>query len=367
MKYRIETWSLWDLVTKYKASQLDLNPPYQRQFIWSKKDQQILLRSVLNGIAIPNIFVQEARANNYFMVDGQQRTRTILAFVNHALETFEGIKYNPKTHDPILKSYKIPVTIITKLDHDETIEAFYALVNKAGIHLNRPELKTAEYFDTRFMKLIKELADLDDFVKLGLFSDATTKRMTDEDFTSELLSLLKDGVSDKKISVDRLYEKDITSKEAADLKKEFKRVVKVFKQLNESVQALRKTRYKQRNDFYTLFGFVHGLKKMPLAFTKHVYKLLVLFDQHIVPSNDECEPFQQYAFHCVSQSNSKSAREERAKILAELFLNEGTQANVIQRQVLKFYGLDGASMVSKNGYLTFSEASVKKSNRYATN
>lgn len=367
MKYRIEKWSLEDLVSKYKAGRLDLNPPYQRQFIWSKKDQQILLRSVLHGIAIPNIFVQEGQPEHYSMVDGQQRTRTLLAFVNHSLETFEGVKYSPKTHDPILKSYQIPVTIITKLERDETIEAFYALVNKAGIHLNRPELKTAEYFDTRFMKLIKELSDVDDFVQLGLFSDATTKRMTDEDFTSELLSLLRDGITDKKLSVDRLYEKDITANEASALKKEFKRVVKVFKRLSEDVQPLRKTRYRQRNDFYTLFGFVHGLKKMPLAFTKHVYKLLVLFDQHIVPSNEECEPFQQYAFHCVSQSNSKSAREERAKILTALFLNEGIQANVTQRQVLKFYGLDGASMVNKNGYLIFGEASVKKSTRYSTN
>ncbi|MBK6883726.1 MAG: DUF262 domain-containing protein [Flavobacteriales bacterium] len=74
MKYRIEQWSLADLVLAYKSEKLNLNPPYQRRFIWSKKDQQTLLRSVLSGIAIPNIFLQEQGPGHYSMVDGQQRT-----------------------------------------------------------------------------------------------------------------------------------------------------------------------------------------------------------------------------------------------------------------------------------------------------
>jgi len=299
------------------------------------------------------------------MVDGQQRTRTVLAFVNHDLETFEGSKYSPKAHDPILSQYFIPVTIITKLDKGETIEAFYALVNSSGIHLNRPELKTAEFFGTRFMKLIKELADNDDLVKLNLFSEQTTKRMTDEDFTSELLAQLVFGTSDKKIAANRLYDKDVTTQQATKLRKEFKRVLRLFSKLND-IHAIRKTRYRQRNDFYTLFGLLNGIVSEPFALAKHIYELLVLFDEHIIPSNPECDPFQQYAFHCVSQSNSKNARDERMKILTGLFLNKGVQPNTVQKQVLKFYGADAETMVRKNGYLLFSTQSIRKSARMKT-
>jgi hypothetical protein len=363
MIYRIENWSLWDLIEAYKSKKLDLNPPFQRQFIWSKKDQQVLLRSILNGIAIPNIFLQQTASGTFNMVDGQQRTRTILAFVNHEIETFEGEAYKPAVHDIVLKKYHIPVTIVTKLERDETIEQFYALVNSSGLHLNRPELKTAEFFGTRFMKLVKELSNLQAFLDLKLFTDATTKRMTDEDFTSELLTQLLWGRTDKKLGVDKLFERDVTQEESTALRRDFKKVIGLFSKL-DGLHPIRKTRYKQRNDFYSLFGMYHEVISKPTAFHKYVYELLVLFDPHVVPSNNQCSPFQQYAFHCVSQSNSKNAREERHSILSDLFLNESPEPNVRQKQVLKFYDVKANTMVQLKGYTCFDLKSMQKSNRW---
>jgi len=363
MMYRIETWSLWDLVEAYKSKNLDLNPPFQRQFIWSKKDQQILLQSILNGIAIPNIFLQLTPSGRFNMVDGQQRTRTILAFVNHELVTFEGETYKPTVHDTILKKYLMPVTIITELERDETIEQFYVLVNSSGLHLNRPELKTAEFFGTRFMKLVKDLSDLQEFVDLKLFTDATTKRMTDEDFTSELLTQLLWGRTDKKLAVDKLFERDVTKQESTGLRRDFKKVIGLFSKLDR-LNPIRKTRYKQRNDFYSLFGMYFEVISKPIAFSKHIYELLVLFDPHVVPSNNQCSPFQQYAFHCISQSNSKNARLERHSILSDLFLNENPEPNVRQKQVLKFYDVKANTMVQRNGYTSFDIKSMQKSSRW---
>lgn len=362
MIYRIETWSLWDLVNAYKSKKLDLNPPFQRQFIWSKKDQQILLRSILNGIAIPNIFLQLTPSGTFNMVDGQQRTRTILAFVNDKLQTFEGNTYEPSVHDIILKRYYIPVTIITKLERDETIEQFYALVNSSGLHLNRPELKTAEFFGTEFMKLVKELSDLEAFVDLKLFTDATTKRMTDEDFTSELLTLLLWGRTDKKLAVDKLFERDITKHEATALRRDFKKIIGVFTKL-DALHPIRKTRYRQRNDFYSLFGLYHEVISMPIAFHKYIYELLFLFDPHVVPSNNLCPPFQQYAFHCISQSNSKTARDERHGILSDLFLNKSPAPNVRQKQVLKYFDVQPNNIATLNGYTCFDLSLLRKSKR----
>jgi uncharacterized protein with ParB-like and HNH nuclease domain len=182
MKFRIEIWTIEKLKEKYDKGRLNLNPPYQRKFIWSLKDQQTLIRSILKGYAIPNIFLFETKSGFYDMVDGQQRTRTILGYIQNQFKTIDGIFYSELQDHSGISQYIIPVTIIEKINADESIEEFYSLVNKSGIHLNRPELKKAEFFDTRFLKLITELSSNKTFQSLDLFSESTSKRMNDVDF-----------------------------------------------------------------------------------------------------------------------------------------------------------------------------------------
>ena len=352
MKFRIETWTIAQLRKYYDAGTLNLNPPYQRRFIWTLKDQQILVDSILKGYAIPNIFLFEQRKNVYEMVDGQQRSRTIIGFIEKQFKTKDGEFFDQKKHGSIFNKYKIPITIIEKIEVNESIEEFYALVNKSGIHLNRPELKKAEYFDTKFLNLVTELADNSIFQNLDLFTEVSTKRMNDIDFVSELVTYLIEGNSDKKLKVDKAFENDITLARYKELKAEFLKVVKIFKKFDEKF-PLKKTRYKQRNDFYSLFGFIHNNLSLSPETLQYYYDLLLKFNNDITPSNEDCEPFQLYAFHCISQSNSKNARDERSKILRELFLNPKKVPNKSQRSVIKFYGLEGSDVIQKEGFTTF--------------
>ena len=99
---------------------------------------------------------------------------------------------------------------------------------------------------------------------------------------------------------------------------QFENILNVFSQLN-TLYPLKKTRYKQRNDFYSLFGFIDKNINLNPDTIKYFYQLLLKFNDDITPSNENCKPFQLYAFHCISQSNSKSAREERLNILSNIF------------------------------------------------
>jgi uncharacterized protein with ParB-like and HNH nuclease domain len=358
MKYRIEIWTISQIRDKYDTGSLNLNPPYQRRFIWSLKDQQTLIDSILRGYAIPNIFIFEKKKNQFEMVDGQQRTRTIIGFIERQFKTLEGEYFSDKKHKAIFEKYEIPITIIEMIENDESIEEFYALVNKSGIHLNRPELKKAEYFDTKFLKLVTELADDSNFQSLELFTELSTKRMNDIDFVSELVTYLIEGNSDKKLKVDKAFEHDIEETEYMELKSQFAKIIKIFKKFDDRF-PLKKTRYKQRNDFYTLFGFVHKNYSLNKNSFLYYYDLLLKFNNDINPSNDKCEPFQLYAFHCISQSNSKNARDERLKILEELFLNPKDKPNKYQKLVLKFYGLTDANVTQKESFTTFDLNALK--------
>jgi uncharacterized protein with ParB-like and HNH nuclease domain len=50
---------------------------------------------MLKGYAIPNIFLYELKKDFFEMVDGQQRTRTILGFMENQFKTFDGIVRSP--------------------------------------------------------------------------------------------------------------------------------------------------------------------------------------------------------------------------------------------------------------------------------
>lgn len=350
MEYRIESWTIKQLLDKYNEKNLDLNPSYQRKFIWSLKDQQSLISSIIKGFAIPNIFLFEKKHKEYEMVDGQQRTRTILGFINKQFKTIEG-KYYSEDEFKFILTYKIAIIVIEKIGDGEKIEDFYALVNKSGIKLNRPELKKAEYFETNFLKLVTEIAELDKFKTLDLFTETTSRRMVDLDFVSELVTLLIEGNTEKKITVDRTFENDITLIEYESHLGLFNLILECLESLNK-IFPIKNTRYKQRNDFYTLFGFIKNVKNQNQETINYFYKLLIKFNDHITPSNLKCPPFQNYAFHCVSQSNSKIARDARLKILEQIFLNEKMRPNKTQKDILRFFNIEKEALIKKETFYT---------------
>ncbi len=337
MKYRIEIWTIEDIINKFNDDKLNLNPEYQRRFIWTLSDQQTLIKSILSGYAVPNLFLYE-KEGGFEVVDGQQRIRTIIGYYQKGFKSNENQFYD-EFKEPQFKKYIIPVTIIENISSDESIEEFYSLVNNSGVHLNRPELKKAEYFNTNFLKLINELSDHEGFKELNLFTDTTSKRMNDIDFVSELVTLIIYGITDKKITVDKLFESDINESEIIKYRAKFNSIIELFVKFNNHY-IIKKTRYKQRNDFFSLFHFVNEHITLGEKYLTCVYNQLVLFNDYIAPSNEKCEPFQQYAFHCISQSNSKFAREERSKILKDIFYNKKPQPNKTQKQIIKFFNIE---------------------------
>src|SRR5260370_25382335 len=72
-----------------KKSTLLLNPKYQRNPIWSIGQKCFLIDSLISGAPIPQVFINiqtrgsgHNRQTVYEVVDGQQRLRAILEFIN---------------------------------------------------------------------------------------------------------------------------------------------------------------------------------------------------------------------------------------------------------------------------------------------
>lgn len=321
MEFTIKEVRIRELIDWIKNDKIDLKPSYQRNDMWNKNDQKLLIDSILNGYPLPNFFTYERPNGHYEMVDGQQRARTIFRFFNNKISGSHKTFYKNINKEKDFLDYVLNFTEIYNVANEGEIEKFYVLVNKRGKHLTTPEINKAEYSNTNFLNLVEDLLEYQNIIELNLFSEASSKRMNDRNFIEELTSYLLKGIRDKKEVIEEIYRKDITNTELETVKAEFKKIIDRIKMLND-VHRITSTRYKQRNDFYTLFNFIHQNFDESDRLLLWQYNILILIGPYISPSNMDCQPLREYAIHCVSQSNSKNAREKRLEIFNNILLNK---------------------------------------------
>lgn len=321
MNYYFESWTISKLLELYKTDRLDLNPPYQRNDIWSIPAKKKLIQTIKEGFPLPNFFLYLNRNGVFEMVDGQQRTRTFLGYAAGLFPDTDRIWFKESDQDFLLNKYTLMVIILTDVEDSKKITEFYFKVNKFGTKLNRPEIIRSEHFENPIQKIIEEISTSMEFRELELFSESKEKRLLDQDFIGELLALIKYGITDKKDAVDRLFrEFDNDSDKLNSLKDSFEELLRKVKDINDYF-PIKETRYKQRNDFYTLLSFLIKHKEIDKKPLLLMYEILLKIDPRISPSNEDCFALQNYAFNCVSQSNSKRAREARLKFFEDLLLN----------------------------------------------
>lgn len=323
MKYSIKEITISQLIDWIKKDKINLHPPYQRNFIWSSKDQKLLIDSIMKGYPLPNFFIYKKKDDTYDMVDGQQRATTISKYIKGDFADSDKKYYRDIDQDKFM-SYLLNVTELYDIDtsNGESLEDFYSLVNKRGVHLNPAEVNKAQYHDAPFMVLVNELMDLQGLSDLDIFSTKTVQRMNDRSLIEELVAyLFKGNVTDKRKAVEELLESTLETAKVEQVREEFKSILEILCQLNV-VKPIKETRFKQRNDFYTLFCFIAKHKEFSVNVLSEQYRFLVFVDEHeyIRPTNDDCETFKEYAYHCVTQSNSKTARLTRLSILEELLI-----------------------------------------------
>lgn len=337
MKFHSEAWTLTDLEENFQKNNLNLAPPYQRNDIWSNPSKKRLIDSIKKEYPLPAFFFHDRGKGKYDVVDGQQRIRTIVGYMKNLFKDLDKKFYSEIDYSSF-NNYKIFVTIIDQAASEPELSDFYFRVNKFGTKLNRPEIIKAQYLETGLQKLVSDIADSEEFQELLLFTPSNMNRMTDLDFIAELLGLLEYGILDKKKGADDLYESKFTTEKAEALFLSYSEVLEVIQEFNK-IYPISKTRYKQRNDFYTLWGFIKDNIDFEKNTLIYFYKILVLIGNDITPSNEKSESMANYAFNCVSQSNSKKARLYRLQFLQELFLNTERSVNETQKDVLNFYDL----------------------------
>lgn len=336
MKYTNIEWTIEYLMQLIDSKSINLQPSYQRNFIWSTKDQKLLIESIHKGYPLPNFFILKEN-EKYEMVDGQQRAITIHKFINNEFADLHK-KYYKEYGTNSFMDYKLNIVLLEDFnDGIESKEEFFYLVNKRGVQLNPSEVNHAYYHDTDFMKLVNKMLEYQSLIDLDIFTDKTALRMNDRSLIEELAAYLFKGIIDKRNAVEDLFEEKIEEDVANYQYSRFCKIVDRIKEF-QTIKPINQTRYKQRNDFYTLFCFMNIHLDDIFETQMEQFKMLVFISDNgiITPSNDEYELFKEYAINCVSQSNSKRARERRLLFFEALLANTSNKPTEEQLQLIEF-------------------------------
>src|SRR5258708_5257095 len=85
-QYRVSDFLVWQ-----KDGALKLNPNFQRRPVWKKGAKSYLIDTILRGLPVPIIFLRDLPSDlktfkpQRDVVDGQQRIRTILSYIDPKL------------------------------------------------------------------------------------------------------------------------------------------------------------------------------------------------------------------------------------------------------------------------------------------
>jgi hypothetical protein len=182
-------FSVQDLVDKIKAGDVDLQPDYQRNYVWAANDEtenkrSRLIESLLLNIPIPVIyFAEQSETLKYEVIDGQQRLKTFEDFLSDKFvltnleirDDVNGKKYSQldqKDRDEIRKRSIRAIVILNESDEEIKYEVFERL-NLGSIQLTPQEIRNNTLRGS-FNDLLKELANdstFRDLINLRLKSD----------------------------------------------------------------------------------------------------------------------------------------------------------------------------------------------------
>jgi len=204
MQRRPTTQDLTWLLDLHQNNQLDLDPPYQRRSVWTRKDKQFFLDTIFRNFPSPAIFlhktIDEAGKATYHVVDGKQRTQTILDFVSDRVRIandFGDVRLNGKRWSELqgeqtlkqnLWNYQITVEMIDVVEGSVVNEVFDRL-NRNARKLTAQELRHAK-FEGWLISQVEVESVREEWRTLGVATPARAKRMVDSQFISELMLVI---------------------------------------------------------------------------------------------------------------------------------------------------------------------------------
>jgi hypothetical protein len=280
--YDSRTYSINDFVEWDAAKQLELNPRFQRRAVWTDKAKSFLIDTILRGKPIPKIFIRQkinvsTKTSIREVVDGQQRLRTILAYVKDGFvvskrqnEKNGGLLFSqlPEETQAQVLAYEVSVDLLINLPDSEVLDIFSRL-NSYAVLLNEQEKINADHFGP-----FKVLADkighkyFEYWTSQGILTSKQIMRMLEVNLVADLLIASLEGIKSKK-QIKKFYDiyEGKFDLEPSILEFKFDSVISEIDKIYP--EGLSDTEFKRPHVFYSLFTAIahrlYGIPNLPTA------------------------------------------------------------------------------------------------------
>lgn len=340
----LETHSIKWFVDLMKKDQLIIDESFQRQFVWSIKDQVRLMETILLGYSIPELYLWMADTDpdtgdsKYSIVDGQQRISTIRDYINNKfklntgyLET-EETSFNNKYFSELLPDdkktiwdYPLATRIIRRdMDKDDIVTMFLRL-NSTNLTLNPQELRNAE-FNGLFIKLAEELSEENFWVKYDFFTPSQIRRMGDIQFISQILIFFREGITGETTqkSLNEAYDKynDDYPQYISD-RETFKKIIsemeKILLQSEENKQFFTKLTH-----MYTFMIIIYFVIEKQESIERYLDKINLFIKAYtasnpskVLEDTNDLKVLSTYKTYVLEGTQSKSKRVLRIRLIKD--------------------------------------------------
>ncbi|MGL1044628.1 DUF262 domain-containing protein [Vibrio vulnificus] len=206
ISYNVAT--LLDLI---EHQELELEPEFQRNFVWNKQMASLFIDSLLIGFPTPNLFFgRNSQREDFIVIDGLQRLKTIYFFITgnfssgdissqFRLEGLEGRSWNGCSFNELplnlqrrLRNTIQNATVIDDIDFNpEIVHELFFRINTGGIPLTNQEVRNCVYIGP-FNRTLHEINLNDDWRKI-LGTKKPHARLADIELILRILSLIENN------------------------------------------------------------------------------------------------------------------------------------------------------------------------------
>ncbi len=283
----------------FKINKFKVNKTYQREFVWSKKEMQFFIDSIIKDFPIPQVFIRKIPGNEFEIVDGQQRLTTIQEFLKDeftlsVISKLGKIKYSqlPEFTRIEFDNRKIPVIWLDNYDDEDVRSLFRRL--QSGRDLNTGEKLNA--FPGSITLLARKIADHPFFNNVNF----SMNRYRALQLAAQIILLVNEGITD--IKANRLYEFFDFHKDDDESSSFFKKSKRILNYMNKIIKNLKLPELRTPSWFINYFIFTKELMDKYNIVSKE--KVILKFYQD----------FFKYIEENKKISKSKEAHEGKIKI-----------------------------------------------------
>lgn len=205
-----ELRSCADLLRMHKEGQLDIQPDFQREIVWSPVMQTRLIDSLVKQLPIPSLCISlDYKTQERFVIDGLQRIASTVKFLDieptkeWKLSKLEDIdeRISGKSNLTIKSKYPdlfnkventvIPITVLrcnySKKSHKEYLFTIFHRLNTGGTKLTNQEIRNC-IFNGPFNSFLKEAVEYDNYLKLFDIDSDKKDRFSNEELVLRFLA-----------------------------------------------------------------------------------------------------------------------------------------------------------------------------------